>query len=199
MYALKREENFAIIPPENFIYAIEKNNNKSGIQGISESSNGNYDTSDDLPNEGLPNDNLFQDTFAETVDQLADQITLLARQERQYENRSVSCYQDDDGMWIIKAKLPAEEGGLIAKALKELGDRLADSNADASNADASNVSSAKETLKNSAKSVSAETFLENQHQEMKEDEKEKLTFPQRRALPVNYASTGRLAKPRDWC
>lgn len=55
----------------------------------------------------------------------------LKRQELQYDDlqknrRSVSCYQDDNGMWIIKAKLPAEEGGLITKALKELGDRLAD-------------------------------------------------------------------------
>ncbi|MFT4764238.1 MAG: hypothetical protein ACI9OH_001332 [Oleispira sp.] len=78
----------------------------------------------------------------------------LKRQEQQQddlqqESRSVSCYQDDDGMWIIKARLPAEEGGLIAKALKELGDRLADSNID----------TAQETPQNSEKSVSAETFF----------------------------------------
>ena len=29
-------------------------------------------------------------------------------------------------MWIIKAKLPAEEGALVAKALQELGDSIAD-------------------------------------------------------------------------
>lgn len=58
---------------------------------------------------------------------LSEEEQELKRQELQHENRSVSCYQDDDGMWIINAKLPAEEGGLIAKALKELGDRLADS------------------------------------------------------------------------
>jgi hypothetical protein len=92
----------------------------------------------------------------------------LIRQEHeqdqyQKDNRSLSCYQDEDGMWIIKAKLPAEEGGLIAKALKELGDRIADSNTD----------EVKETLQNSAKSVSAETFSL--------DKEEKLTFPQRRA------------------
>ncbi len=51
----------------------------------------------------------------------------LNQQQLQQENRSVTCYQDEDGMWIIKAKLPAEEGGLIAKALNELGDRLANS------------------------------------------------------------------------
>lgn len=53
---------------------------------------------------------------------------------------------------FAKAKLPAEEGGLIANSLKELGDRIADSN---------------------AKNVSAETFSL--------DKEERLTFPQRRA------------------
>ena len=46
---------------------------------------------------------------------LSEEEQELKRQELQHENRSVSCYQDDDGMWIINAKLPAEEGGLIAK------------------------------------------------------------------------------------
>ena len=45
----------------------------------------------------------------------------------QQENRMLSCYQDDDGMWIINAKLPAEEGSLLVKVLKELGDQIADS------------------------------------------------------------------------
>ena len=87
---------------------------------------------------------------------LSEEEQELKRQELQYESRSVSCYQDDDGMWIINAKLPAEEGGLIAKVLKELGDRLADSNIE------------------SEKSVSAETFSLDKQEE-------KLTFPQRRA------------------
>ena len=51
----------------------------------------------------------------------------LRQQQHQQEDRSVSCYQDDDGMWIIKARLPAEEGALVAKALQELGDSIADS------------------------------------------------------------------------
>lgn len=49
------------------------------------------------------------------------------REQKLYESRSVSCYQDDEGMWIIKAKLPAEEGGLLVKLLQELGGNLADS------------------------------------------------------------------------
>ena len=86
----------------------------------------------------------------------------LRQQQSQQENRSVTCYQDDEGMWIIKAKLPAEEGGLIAKALNQLGDQLA------------NAKSDEESPQKSAKGVSAETFsLDTQE--------EKLTFPQRRA------------------
>ncbi len=38
--------------------------------------------------------------------------------------RKVSCYQNDDSMWHIQALLPAEEGGVFVKVLKELGDRL---------------------------------------------------------------------------
>ena len=47
------------------------------------------------------------------------------RDQALYESRAVSCYQDDEGMWIIKAKLPAEEGALLVKLLQELGDRIA--------------------------------------------------------------------------
>ncbi|MFT5118805.1 MAG: hypothetical protein ACI9NY_002347 [Kiritimatiellia bacterium] len=50
----------------------------------------------------------------------------LRREQTLYESRGVSCYQDDEGMWIIKAKLPAEEGALLVKVIKELGDRLAE-------------------------------------------------------------------------
>jgi hypothetical protein len=114
----------------------------------------------------------------------------LKRQEQQQddlqkESRSVSCYQDDDGMWIINAKLPAEEGGIIAKALKELGDRLADSNID----------TAKETPQNSEKSVSAETFSLDKKEE-------KLTFSQRRAdaliaMTEHYLASANSSSPID--
>ena len=90
------------------------------------------------------------------------------RQEQQYENRMVSCYQDDDGCWIIKAKLPQEEGGLIAKVLKELGDKIADSK------NCNETPEINEVPQKSAKNVSAETFSLDKKQE-------KLTFPQRRA------------------
>lgn len=101
---------------------------------------------------------------------LSEEEQELKRQELQHESRSVSCYQDDDGMWIINAKLPAEEGGLIAKALKELGDRLADSTIE------------------SEKSVSAETFSLDKQEE-------KLTFPQRRADALIAIAEHYLANP----
>jgi hypothetical protein len=46
------------------------------------------------------------------------------KSEHQQDERKVSCYQDEEGMWHIQALLPAEEGGLLVKVLKELGDRL---------------------------------------------------------------------------
>ncbi|MBL4871799.1 MAG: DUF222 domain-containing protein, partial [Robiginitomaculum sp.] len=65
------------------------------------------------------------------------------------------CYQDDDGMWIIKAKLPAEEGGLLVKVITELGEK-----------------------------ISAETFSGSKKEAFDKElelEEVKLTFPQRRA------------------
>jgi hypothetical protein len=113
----------------------------------------------------------------------------LREQKLEQESRSVSCYQDDDGMWVIKARLPAEEGALVAKALQELGDSIADSKKrDANNGNA----------ENSEKDVSAETeifsfgsLIENKE----EKEEERLTFPQRRAdalvaIAEHYLASG---------
>ncbi|MFT4906237.1 MAG: hypothetical protein ACI978_000297 [Oleispira sp.] len=107
----------------------------------------------------------------------------LRQQNFEQESRSVSCYQDDDGMWIIKAKLPAEEGALVAKALQELGDSIADSKkreVDIENAE------------NNEKDVSAETEMEIFSLNTKV---EKLTYPQRRAdalvaIAEHYLASG---------
>ena len=119
------------------------------------------------------------------------------KHEQQQENRSVTCYQDDDGSWIIKAKLPQEEGGLIAKALKELGDKIADaqkardSEADRKmevvNGKDSEIESS-ELPQNSAKSVSAETFSLDKKEE-------NLTFPQRQADALLAIAEHYLANP----
>jgi hypothetical protein len=44
--------------------------------------------------------------------------------EHLQDKRKVSCYQDNDCMWHIQALLPAEEGGILVKVLRELGDQL---------------------------------------------------------------------------
>ena len=104
----------------------------------------------------------------------------IAKEDKQKENRSVICYQDNDGMWIIHAKLPAKEGSLVAKTLKELGDKLAETENQAE-------AQPEQKDKTEPKNVSAETFSLNQTEE-------KLTFPQRRAdaliaLSEHYLAT----------
>jgi hypothetical protein len=93
----------------------------------------------------------------------------LRREQTLYEARGVSCYQDDDGLWIIKAKLPAEAGGLLVKVIKELGDQLAA---------AENTAEQKKSEK-----VAADAFSEYKKDDSLNDKllKEPLTFPQRRA------------------
>jgi hypothetical protein len=93
----------------------------------------------------------------------------LRREQKLYEARGVSCYQDDDGLWIIKAKLPAEAGGLLVKVIKELGDQLA-------------------AAENAAEQEKGEKVAADAFSEYKKDDslnekllKEPLTFPQRRA------------------
>jgi hypothetical protein len=115
----------------------------------------------------------------------------LRQQQLEHECRSVSCYQDDDGMWIIKARLPAEEGALVAKALQELGDSIAD-------AKKAEVDS--EAAENNGKDVSAETEMEifsfgSLIENEEEKEEDKLTFPQRRAdalvaIAEHYLASG---------
>jgi hypothetical protein len=38
--------------------------------------------------------------------------------------RSLFYYQDDDGLWVIKARLAAKEGGLLVKLIKALGEQI---------------------------------------------------------------------------
>jgi len=110
----------------------------------------------------------------------------LRQQQHQQEDRSVSYYQDDDGMWIIKAKLPPEEGALVAKALQELGDSIADSK----KREVDNT--ATENNKSNGKSVSAETETETFSLDKNE---EQLTHPQRRADALVAFAEHYLASP----
>jgi hypothetical protein len=48
----------------------------------------------------------------------ADQNPIEPKDE--YQQRKLTAYQNKDGMWIINAKLPQLEGGLVVKALEEI-------------------------------------------------------------------------------
>ena len=111
---------------------------------------------------------------ANAVEQGQDHKCDQARDQRQRDNRSVSCFQDDEGMWVINAKLPAEEGGVVVKVLKALGDQVANLNMGAAE----------------QKSVSAETFCDI-------SPACSLTFPQRRADALVALSEHYLASCTD--
>ena len=115
----------------------------------------------------------------------------LRREQKLYDARDVSCYQDDDGMWIIKAKLPAEEGALVAKVIKELGDRLA---AEKVAADAFSEYKKDDLL--NEKLLKDEKLL-NDEKLLKEPllNKERLSFPQRRADALALMAESYLANP----
>lgn len=72
--------------------------------------------------------------------------------------RQVVSYQDDDGMWLIKAKLTAETGALVVKAIDAI----------------VREQITRELQENEQKNVSAETFSDEQTSNA-------LSFPQRKA------------------
>ena len=41
-------------------------------------------------------------------------------EEQQYQDRQLTCYQDVDGSWVIKGRLPRVEGGMVAKAIETM-------------------------------------------------------------------------------
>jgi len=47
----------------------------------------------------------------------------LQRAQHQHEERRASCFYDDDGMLVIEARLPAEQGALVVQALNAAMDR----------------------------------------------------------------------------
>jgi hypothetical protein len=82
--------------------------------------------------------------------------------EREQDNaRKLVYYQDSDGMWVIHAKLPAEAGALVVKAIEAIA--------------TPEQAEKQEQLQHPAKDVSAETFSEavkeeepNRYQELME-------------------------------
>jgi hypothetical protein len=52
--------------------------------------------------------------------QLVDENQNPVEQGDEYQQRKLDYYQDDEGMWILRAKLPQLEGGLLIKAIEEI-------------------------------------------------------------------------------
>ncbi|MFT4923998.1 MAG: hypothetical protein ACI8WB_000076 [Phenylobacterium sp.] len=52
--------------------------------------------------------------------QLVDENQNPVEQGDEYQQRKLDYYQDDEGMWILHAKLPQLEGGLLVKAIEEI-------------------------------------------------------------------------------
>jgi hypothetical protein len=122
------------------------------------------------------------------------------REQKLYESRSVSCYQNDEGMWVINAKLPAEEGGLLVKLLQELGNNLATTNLKESSAQDKKDQVSEQ--KNGEK-IAAAMFSDYKKDDLSESEllgdrlqpkEDQLTFPQRRADALTTIAESFLAK-----
>ena len=105
------------------------------------------------------------------IEAASEQAEDVKQAQKEQDARKLNYYQDEDGMWVIRARLPAEEGGLLVKVLAELGDRIA------LNDDRMSEGEQDSAPKNGAKNVSAETFFDN----TAPDDKDPITFPQRRA------------------
>jgi hypothetical protein len=52
--------------------------------------------------------------------QMVERLQQPDLEEQQYESRQLIRHQDNQGMWIIYAKLPPEEGGILVKAIDEV-------------------------------------------------------------------------------
>ena len=53
----------------------------------------------------------------------AEKLQTAGFEESQYESRQASYYRDDDGCWVIKAKLPPAEGELLVNAINALSEQ----------------------------------------------------------------------------
>lgn len=109
-----------------------------------------------------------QDEFGRSKAQREKELIQL-----QQENRKVTYFHDDDGSWIIQARLPDEEGSLLIKVLEELGNQVVDT----ADSEAEFKSSSLVMGPAEEKSVTAEASS-NESLSFIPD---KLTFPQRRA------------------
>jgi hypothetical protein len=91
---------------------------------------------------------------------MAREAQLEQAEADQRDQRELISYQDSDGMWVIHARLPAEEGSLVVKAIEAVANPV--------------QAEKREQKLQQIKNVSAETFSEL-------EERTSETFPQSRA------------------
>ena len=109
-----------------------------------------------------------QDEFGRSKAQREQELSQL-----QQENRKVTYFHDDDGSWIIQARLPDEEGGLLIKVLEELSSQIidtADSEAEFKSSSLVMGAAEEKSVTAEASSTESVSFIPD-----------KLTFSQRRA------------------
>ncbi len=132
-----------------------------------------------------PDDKLRERLAEEFEAEQAEQIS-------QENERQFNSYQDDEGMWVIHARLPAEEGGLLVKLISALGDQIAINHKDRAQALSDACSSEACSSSLGGKSVPAGTservintvddsFSTSDFDTDADLKVEPLTFPQRRA------------------
>jgi len=106
-----------------------------------------------------------QDEFGRSKAQREQELVQL-----QQENRKVTYFHDDDGSWIIQARLPDEEGALLIKVLEELSSQIVDTAAVSDEANLVMGAAEEKSVTAEASSTKSVSFIPD-----------KLTFSQRRA------------------
>mgnify|MGYP000204816198 CR=1 FL=1 len=106
-----------------------------------------------------------QDEFGRSKAQREQELVQL-----QQENRKVTYFHDDDGSWIIQARLPDEEGALLIKVIEELSSQIVDTAAVSDEASLVMGAAEEKSVTAEASSTKSVSFIPD-----------KLTFSQRRA------------------
>ena len=106
-----------------------------------------------------------QDEFGRSKAQREQELVQL-----QQDNRKVTYFHDDDGSWIIQARLPDEEGALLIKVLEELSSQIVDTAAVSDEASLVMGAAEEKSVTAEASSTKSVSFIPD-----------KLTFSQRRA------------------
>ena len=103
---------------------------------------------------------------AQQMEQLVrkyQQVTAVAEpgaSQTQHEARELLYYQDEQGMWVIRGRLPAEAGALVVKAIEEALDTMEAVDEEAADSDNSDSSHTTDAADPEQENVPAETFTD---------------------------------------